>query len=353
MIDIKPTLYNINAFDSSKEMIFQFIWNGNQSFGNIAQIRTNANNNIVYQSSETTMQLKHSLPANTLVNGTLYNIRVAVVDVNNNISEYSDPVLFYCFTTPTFTFDNLISNQIVGNSSYQLTMSYSQQEGESLQSWEISLYDTSQSKIQGSGVKYTNDIKYTLTNLEDNQTYYIKATCFTLNGMEVETEYIPFSVNYKQPSIYSLLTLENVSNQGYIKLQSNIRAVEAYSEKNVEYIDNEYVNLKNNTIYIDDDFSLNDDFIINLLGYNLTPNTLIMQLSDGSNIINLYLRKGTYDINNNVEKTFIELSIPVGFTYYVCFSNYIDNPSDTDMIDIWIKKDNGLYAVYITNRGGA
>lgn len=353
MIYIKPILYNILAFDSRKEYTFTFLWQGNQSFGNIVQIRNNTNNELVYQTSETTMQLKHTVPANTLVNGVLYNIRVAVVDINNNMSEYSDPVLFYCFTTPTFTFDNLTSNQIVGNSSYQVTMSYSQQQGEPLQSWEISLYDTSQSKIQGSGVKYTNDVKYTLTNLEDNQTYYIKATCMTLNGMEVESEYIPFSVNYKQPAIYSLLTLENVQNQGYIKLQSNIRAVEAHSKKDVVYIDNEYVNLKDNTVFIDDDFSLDDDFIINLLGYNLTPNTLIMQLSDGTNTINLYLRKGTYDINNNVEKTFIELSIPVGFTYYVCFSNYIDNPSETDMVDIWIKKNKGLYAVYIANKGGA
>lgn len=350
---MKPILYNIYAFDKSQEMTFQFVWNGNQSFGNIAQIRNNTTNEIVYQASETTMQLKHTIPANTLVNGTLYNVRVAVVDINNNVSEYSDPVLFYCFTTPTFIFDNLTSNQIVRNASYQVNMSYSQQEGESLQSWEISLYDTSQSKIQGSGVKYTDEIKYTLTDLEDNQTYYIKATCLTLNGMEIETEYIPFSVNYKQPSIYSLLTLENVSNNGYIKLQSNIRAVEAKSEKDVEYIDNEYVDLKDNTIFIDDDFSLDDDFVINLLGYNLTLNTLIMQLSDGTNVINLYLRKGIYDINNNIEKTFIELNIPVGFTSYVCYSNYIDNPLKTDMIDIWIKKDNGLYSVYINNKGGA
>ena len=105
-------------------------------------------------------------------------------------------------------------------------------------------------------------------------------------------------------------------------------------------------------IYIDEDFSLEDDFIINLLGYNLTPNTLIMQLSDVNNNINLYLRKGIYDINNNIEKTFLELTIPIGFTHYVSYSNYIDNPLQTDMIDIWVKRKNGLYGVYITNKGG-
>ena len=34
------------------------------------------------------------------------------------------------------------------------------------------------------------------------------------------------------------------------------------------------------------------------------------------------------------------------------YSKYIDNPLNTDMIDIWLKKKNGLYAVYINNKGG-
>lgn len=350
---MKPILYNISAFDKNNSKTFQFIWQGNQSFGNKLIIcDNNESNKIIYQEKQPTMQLKHILPMNTLKNGGYYNAKVIVIDIDGNESEASDPILFYCFTTPTFVFNNISDNDTVKNASYQITMSYNQPEGEPLQSWEISLYDTSQSKIQGSGVKYTDEIKYTLTGLEDEQEYYIKATCLTLNGMEVETEFIPFLVDYKRPSVYSLLSLENVPNNGYIKLQSNIRAVEAKSYKDVEYIDNEYANLKNNTIFIDDDFSLDDDYVINLLGYNLTPNTLIMQLSDGNNTINLYLRKGTYDINNNVEKTFIELNIHVGFTSYVCYSNYIDNPLNTDMIDIWLKKKNCLYAVYIENKGG-
>ena len=68
----------------------------------------------------------------------------------------------------------------------------------------------SKSKIQSSGVCYTDNIKHTIANLEDNQTYYIRATCITLNGMEADTGYIEFSVNYKQPSIYSLIDLTSI-----------------------------------------------------------------------------------------------------------------------------------------------
>ena len=68
----KAQLYNADAWDSSKEHIFRFLWDGNQSFGNILQIRNNLTDTIVYEESETTMQLKHTVPANTLKNGTFF-----------------------------------------------------------------------------------------------------------------------------------------------------------------------------------------------------------------------------------------------------------------------------------------
>lgn len=350
---MKPVLYNIQSFDSIEELTISFLWNGNQSFGNICTIKENdVNERIVYQASETTMQLKHTVPANILTNGKSYSVKIAVLDIDNNVSEESDAVLFYCFTTPSFSFVNIEQDQLIKNASYEVIMNYSQIENEPLQSWEITLYDTSRSKLQTSGVCYDEKICYTLTNLEDKQDYYLKATCMTVNGLEVSTDYLFFQVRYKYPSIYSLLTLENVKNNGYIKLRSNIRAVEAHSKTNVEYINNEYANLKDNTAIIDDDFSLDDDFIINLLGYNFTSNDLIMQLSDGQNVTKMYYRQGTYDINDNVKKAFLELIVPIGSTYHISFSNYIDIPEDTDMLDIWIKKKNGLYSVYITNKGG-
>jgi len=250
-----------------------------------------------------------------------------------------------------FKFDNIVENQIVKNSTYQVTMTYSQLENEPLQSYEISLYNLSKVKIQTSGIRYSIDtLKYSLSNLEDNQFYYIRATGQTLNGMNIETDYIFFSVNYEQPAVYSVLSLENVSKNGYIKLQSNIRAVECYTTSDPIYIDNEYIDLRNDALTIDKDFSFEDNFIINLSGYNLSDG-LIMQLSDGVNNINLYMRKGIYNINNNIEKTYIELNIPVGFTTYQCFSNYIDNPTETELLSFWLIRKNGLYQINLENKG--
>ena len=349
MIKIKPVLYTINAFDASNDYIFKFSWSGNQSFASIAEIRENENNNIVYLETQETMQLQHTLLGDVLTNGTLYNIRIATVDSDGNVSDYSNPVLFYCYSTPIFKFDNLESNQIVQNSSYQVTMTYSQTENEPLQSYEITLYDTSKNVIQSSNVKYSVDeIKYTLSGLEDNQAYYIKATGQTLNGMDIETDYIYFTVNYVQPAIYSILNLENNANGGYIKLQSNIKSISCHTKNNPIFIDDEYLDLSNDILTMDKDFILKDDFVINLSGYNLSYG-LIMQLSNdtNNNAIYVYLRKGTYDINDNIEKTFIELVVPVSEIKYICYSNYIDNPSSTQMLSIWITKDKGLFQVEI------
>ena len=44
---MKATLYNVNAFDKNNTQDFSYIWSGNQSFGNILQIRDNTSNIIV------------------------------------------------------------------------------------------------------------------------------------------------------------------------------------------------------------------------------------------------------------------------------------------------------------------
>ena len=103
-------MYNINAFDANNSQTFYFIWQGNQAFGNILQIRENNTNTIIYEEPEITMQLKYPLSPNVLKNGGYYNARVAVIDIDGNVSEFSDPILFYCFTTPTFIFDNIEEN---------------------------------------------------------------------------------------------------------------------------------------------------------------------------------------------------------------------------------------------------
>ena len=328
---MKPQLYLINTFDASREQEIRFSWEGNQSFENTCIIRDNQTEQIVYKDTQITMQLKHVLPANSLTNGKLYNVRVATIDVNDNISDYSSPILFYCFTSPVFEFVNISPNFVIRNAVYQVSMSYSQIEGEQLESYVIELFDESKNLLQSSGTKYEEEIKHTFTNLEDNQTYYIKATGRTLNGMDIETEYILVSVNYEQPQIYSIITLENVKENGLIKIQSNIRIVECHTTDPPIFIDDEYIDLRNNTLEIYEGFSLDSDYIVRCIGYNMSPG-LIMTIGD----VDLYFKK----LEDN---SFVELYVPFYDSKYFCYSNYLENLTDTEQVELIIVKKNGLY----------
>ena len=330
-----PILYKIKTFDATKDNIFKFEWSGDQSFGNICTITTNdAKSSIVYSLPETTMRLEHNIPANTLTNGVWYNAKIISIDMDNNQSFESDPMVFLCLSTPTLSFTNIPNNAILKNSSYKVSMSYSQAENELLESYTIDLYDRSKNLIQTSGVVYSsNNLVYTLTNLENNKEYYLKGTCYTVNGMSGETDYIPISVNYERPDYYSILTLENIKNNGSIKLQSNIRAVECSMNGTPIYINGEYIDLRNNVLSINKDYSLDSDYIIKLSGYNLSSG-LIMQIGN----IKIYL------IAENGE-SYLELYSPILNTYYYCQSNRLENLNNTEEVDITLVKKGGLFNI--------
>ena len=332
---MKPILYKINTFDATKDNVFKFEWDGNQSFGNICTISTNDTKPIVtYSMPETTMRLEHHIPANTLINGKWYNVKIISIDIDNNKSVESDSMVFLCLSTPILSFTNIPDNAVLKNSTYRVTMSYSQVENELLESYTIDLYDRSKNLIQTSGVVYSaNNLNYTLTNLEDDKEYYLKGTCYTVNGMSGETDYIPISVNYEQPDYYSILTLENIKNSGCIKLQSNIRVVECSVNGTPLYINDEYIDLTNNILSVDKDYALDSDYIIKFSGYNLI-NGLIMQIGN----IRIYLVT-----ENNA--SYLELYSPILNTYYYCHSNHLANLNSSEIVEIVIVKKQGIFGL--------
>src|SRR5574344_445993 len=101
----KPIALSKNAFDSTQDEIFYFSASGgNQVVKNKLTIRNNATNVVVYTNTVETFQFQQAVPSNTLTNGTYYNFYFNTYDVNNNESENSNVISFYCYTQPTVTF---------------------------------------------------------------------------------------------------------------------------------------------------------------------------------------------------------------------------------------------------------
>ena len=149
---VSPLLYNKQAFDSTEITEFIFNYSGNQSIKNRLRIFNNVDSTQVYDGTQTTFQLKHTLPANTLINGNTYWCEVYTIDINEVQSPASNKIIFKTFTKPTWSFSNLISDQIIRNSSYQVQLTYSQPEGELLNSYQVSLYNSGQSLLHQSGI---------------------------------------------------------------------------------------------------------------------------------------------------------------------------------------------------------
>lgn len=343
-------LYPVSAFDKVNAKDFTFTWSGFQSVKNKLIIKNNLSNAIVYSQEQITMQLKHTLPINTLVNGTLYNAQIQVFDSFNNTSVLSDPVLFYCYAAPLFNFSNLTNNQAINSSSYGLQLSYSQAQGEVLNSYQINLYNAGLHIIHQSGVRYdTSVLKYTVSGLENDQAYYIEAVGKTLNGMDVTTGKIFITVEYIQPNVFNLLSTINLDKQGVIKYNSNIVSIVGTSSPSPTYIDNSKIDLTANGTWakFSEDFTIEKDFTLQIHGYNFPYEKQLVVLDNNIHQIEVKLRKNKFN-SQTMEKAYLELISHGRNANYFLISNYIDVPLPTDMLQFWVRRKNNYYELKLS-----
>ena len=349
----KASLNPIKAFDSTVQHEFGFIFNGNQVMKNRLIIRDNSTNTVIYNQIQETMQLKHILPINILTNGKLYNAAIQVYDINNNESPESDKVLFYCYSSPTFNFNNFIEHQVVNNSFYDFNLSYSQSEGEILNSYQIILYSSTKVEIYNSGIKYDDKLSCNINGLLDGNTYFIRAIGETLNGMSLDTGFIEFSVKYIKPSSFSIVDLENKYDQGMTRISSKIILITGKTGKTPIYIDNSKLDLRNDYIVFDKGFEINNDSYLDLQGSHIPYYSTILYSLDttNSNLLDLKLMYGDFTENNIGKKIYLLLTVKSGNLTYTLTSNYIDEPLETDILVIELSRKNNIYLLKLSKKG--
>ena len=141
---------------------------------------------------------------------------------NNGIdSEWSDPVLFYCYSTPTFKI-NIEPNQLIQAQTYGVNITYTQPEGELLQSYRVRVYNSNDTVIYDSNTRYILDT-VKITNLQDNNSYSILVTGETINGMSLSTGRIPFLADFIKAETYFMCEVTNMYDTGGIFIKSNAR----------------------------------------------------------------------------------------------------------------------------------
>lgn len=296
----QPVLYMIPSFDAALGANINFAYEGEQVFANELAIYDNETGAQVYDQKISWMRTYHTIDAGKLSNGKYYYCKIRVFNKTGNASDWSAQRSFRCFTTPVFGISNLTADQIVQDSEIRLIFTYTQKEDEPLNTYAVTLYNANHVQISKSETLYGVDaLEYTLKNLEDGTKYYVRVTGETLNGMAIDSGYVPFSVKYITPSYWTFVDLSD-NNDGTVRISCNIRILSGRFEGdgNQTYInDNNMIDLRDGSrVIFDDGFTIQGDFTLKLLGYDFTVDTPILELIDvGDNRLTIVPREGWFE----------------------------------------------------------
>lgn len=234
---VKPIVNEVVAFDANVGTVITFSANGgDQVIKNEVKIVTDVmidsvmTEVIVYQNVVTSYVLEQVIPPNAssgayeLTNGNYYRVAVRTRDALNNISPWSNYQPFYCYTTPTLTF-NITSGQTIDRASFDVTLTYRQIEDEKVEYALIQLYNANNVLIDSSEKLYNSNtpplqFDYDILGLENHKQYALMGTVVTVNGTICKTDKIIFYTNYEQitPDVDLTVTLDSCN--GYVNLHS-------------------------------------------------------------------------------------------------------------------------------------
>ena len=365
-----PTLFSVPAFDADTGYTFKFnVIGGQQVIKNQLRIRNQSTDSVVYDETQETFELKHILAGNKLVNGTYYNAQIKTFGADGEASEWSLPIQFYCYTTPTLVLSNMPLNNIVQNSIYTFEAAYSQAQGEVLNIYRFNLYDsaklliaTSNDRYYGQNVNPPTTVSYTFDGFSDDTFYYLECIATTVNGTIVSTGLVPFTVNYVNPNIYAVVTLENNACKGWIKITSNVVLIEGHGQPDPpKFIDDKEVDLRDDGSKVtwNDGFNINGNFSMGIWGRDFNEYTKIMEMfnptasPDSPVRIEFFYMLGYETSTDEDMKAYILCNIYSGSIKipYTVRSNYIPVPDGTEQLFIYFRRKNNMCDLTLKNRG--
>ena len=355
----KPIVNTIAAFDATAAHTINFVVNGgDQVTANRAIIKLGSTNEVLYDDTQTTFALQHTIPADTLTNGNYYIIQIQTFNSNSESSALSSPLTFYCYTTPTFSFSNLPTGNVVQNASYNFTLSYNQTQGEALSSYIVDVYSITQSLVWSSNVVYVGangvpptNFEIPVSGFEDSSAYYIRARGQTEQLTELDTGYILLTTTFDARSIYTQLLLTNNSCDGYIMITSNVVSLDGTTNPtDPTYIDDQEIDLRGEGNYVtwEQSFGIYGTYTARIWLRDINPNTIVATIYNANNPLEnivVYEREETISSVDYiyVEAYYTDANGIIGYIY----SDKIEKPSDSDTMMIWIQKNNGLYDLSI------
>lgn len=273
-----PSIIAIKPFDALYDKNIEFLYIGSQAVENRLVITDNDTLNIVYDSTISIRKLIHTIPENTLVNGKQYIAQIQVFNIDGDSSELSDPILFYCYSTPDFFIGDI--EDPYSSASIEVNVAYSQTEGETLKSYQYTLCDQNQITISSSDIFYSLGNSHTFYGLNNNTSYYIRCIGETEHGIVLDTGYKAINVSYNTIPTNIMLKLENHKCLGYISIDTNIGVIDYNVENNNYSFENGTVTLWNNSVTYNGGINVKDEFSLYIDAKKLPVKTFLKSLDD-------------------------------------------------------------------------
>lgn len=373
----KPIINSISAFDSGQGATITFSLSGEKSYGNKIWIYDTATLSLVYEYPKQFVVKKEPvslycfIPANVLMNGSRYYCQIQCVDADGIPGSMSEKSVFYCLTTPDFTFANITDGMEINASYIDALVAYGQADGERLQSYRFSWYDANKILLGESELFYAaaNDsISYRFKGLGTGKEYYVRARGWTAKELTCDTGMVLIKPVYTLKKDFSQIYLENKPYSATIKITSSIKLI-GFNLNNSDYLyigdavdlrgDNP--NYLNELIY-DNGFTIDGGFTGWLKLWDATPNEDVLTFSNGEQQIVISCHR--YDgqirfklvVSDGVFK-YVRYTDPVAWSKTTKYTLFFRREDDENLYDFYIFTGSGSgtvtndYTMYQTSDG--
>lgn len=342
----KPVLANPVPFDAKISYSLKFNYSGDQIFKKELEI-TNSDSGVKQTLTSESRTLYFVIPANTLSNGGNYYATLKVYNIDND-SITSDPIYFKCFATPNFIISSPTNGQDIKNTYVDVVLSYSQEQNEPLDSFDIILYDNNMSEISRSGIIYTANLSegqglaYSFLGLNNKTQFNLQAVGRTKNGMSIQTDTVSFYTDYISSSGFSAVYANNDNMTGNITITSHFIAIDGRYDGSAKYKDGAIILTDGTPVIYDEGFQFEADFALQIKfsGNDFNCNVPIVKINE--DVILLIKQANIY--GKNAGKYVAELQAGKNIKY-VIFSNYF-TPTDSWLISI--KRISDFYSILVT-----
>lgn len=341
----KPIINKITSVDALQDYVVTMTYNGNQPYSNRLIVYDGNTMGVLYDETIESFLLKHTIPANTLINGRKYAVQVQFFDIDGIASALSDKYYFWTLETPLFYFEGIKNEDVIKSASLEVNIHYSQPDWEDVKSYKFSIYDDTKKLLSESDVLYySGSMSYVYRGLYNDTSYYIRCTGITERGVELDTGYVKIFAKYENSNTYSRIYSECNLHNGIVKYYTNLILIEP-EEDNFEY-ENGYINLVDNTLVYKDNFFISGDFTMSIKCKNAYREATLLKCSNEN--IGFTLSS----IFADDESLMYKLVVPNAISNYVIYSEKIQVETD-DLVTIHIRRINNIYMLRVfTEFGG-